>query len=164
MTDVYSVIRFEFIEKLKQKPIPDSVQNRLTVLQEFEEITIEDGQIKRKERQKRGPTQFSLINFFYKLGLHLFDTYLFVLLAVSEICNSNIEIREEKLVHELHQVIIKMHSQNLISQLHSCLKETIQTALARYCSMGMLVKKSYSNQQGGAISYFTSPLENKPKI
>lgn len=90
-----------------------------------------------------------MINFFHKLGLHLFDTYLFVMMAVSEICNQNIEIREIELVHNLHQMIIKMHSQNLLTQLHSCLKETIQTAFARYTSMGMLVSKSYSNQNGG---------------
>lgn len=73
------------------------------------------------------------------------DTYLFVGMAVMEICNSNHEIRENELVYELHQMIIKMHSQNLLTQLHSCLKETIKTALVRYTQLGMLVYRSYPN-------------------
>lgn len=45
VTDVYSVIRFEFIEKLKQRPIPVSVKDRLAVLEEFGEIKITNGVI-----------------------------------------------------------------------------------------------------------------------
>jgi len=164
VTEVYSILRYEFIEKLKQRPIPDSVQDRLHALEEFGEIKIKDGQISKAARNKKQREQLSLVKFFNNLGLHLMDTYLFVNMAVMEICNSNHEIREEQLIHELHQMIIKMHSQNLVTQLHSCLKETIKTALVRYTNMGMLEHKNFSNQNGGVTGYFTSPLSQKQKI
>jgi len=73
------------------------------------------------------------------------DTYLVVILAVMEINNCNCEVSESNLVTEIHQTIILMHSQNLVTQLHSCLKETIQTALSRYVKLDYLVKKTHTN-------------------
>lgn len=52
----------------------------------------------------------SLISFFNKLGLHLTETYLIVLMAASEICNGGYEVQEENLIRELHQLIINMYN------------------------------------------------------
>lgn len=98
------------------------------------------------------------------MGLHLTDTYLVVIMAVSEICNGGHEVVEENFISELHLVIIKMYEQSLVQQLSSCLKETIQTALRRYVTLGVLEKKSHTKQNGGIQTYYTSRQENKKKI
>lgn len=73
------------------------------------------------------------------------DTYLIVIMSIMDICMNNHEIRENNLINELHQMIQTMHSQNLISQLNSCLKETIATALASYVKQGILMSKSFTD-------------------
>ena len=164
---VYSVLRYEFIEKLKQKPVEISVQARLEAYEFFGEMTIKDNVISKAsiKKQKSGVEKpISLVSFFNKLSLHLIDTYLIVIMSVMDICLNNYEIREDNLINELHQMIITMHSQNLITQLHSCLKETIATALASYLKHGLLVSKSHTNQNGGVMINYTSPVSNKPKI
>jgi hypothetical protein len=106
-----------------------------------------DGLISKASVKKRRGVEppISLVSFFNKLSLHLMDTYLIVIMSVMDICMNNYEIREDNLINELHQMIITMHSQNLISQLHSCLKETIATALASYVKHGLLVEKRHTN-------------------
>jgi hypothetical protein len=47
---VYSVLRYEFIEKLKQKPIDVSVLDRLDAYLQFQEINIQDGTITKAAR------------------------------------------------------------------------------------------------------------------
>jgi len=111
-------------------------------------MTIKDNVVSKAavKKPKRGVEQpVSLVSFFNKLSLHLIDTYLIVIMSVMDICLNNYEIREDNLINELHQMIITMHSQNLISQLHSCLKETISTAVASYVKQGLLVSKSHTN-------------------
>lgn len=103
----------------------------------------------------------SLVSFFNELGLHLMDTYLIVLIAVQEICESNLEIQDENLIDELHKAIILMYSQRLITQLQSCLKVTIETALSRYVKFDFLVKKDRYNMDGGSIAYYSSPNKHK---
>lgn len=105
-----------------------------------------------------------MITFFNKLGIHLTDTYLVVIMAVSDICHGGFEVVEENLIRELHLVIIKMYEQSLVQQLSSCLKETIQTALNRYVSLGVLEKRSHTKQNGGIQTFYTSKQENKKKI
>lgn len=51
----------------------------------------------------------TLITFFKNLGLHLMDTYLIVLMSIQEICEAQIEVKEDNLVRELHKIVIKMH-------------------------------------------------------
>lgn len=38
VTEVYQLLRYEFIEKLKQRPVPDSVKDRLDALVDFNEV------------------------------------------------------------------------------------------------------------------------------
>lgn len=114
------------------------------------EISINAGSIQKVYRSKVSKDKsrikietLSIVNFFNKMGLHMLDTYLIVLMAVMEICNSNYEVMQEKLVNELHKNIITMHGQSLVQNLQSCLKETITTALSRIVSLQLLVSKDY---------------------
>lgn len=88
---------------------------------------------------------FSFINFYNKMGTHLMDTYLIVLMAVMEIASGGYEIKEDMLITSLHNTIIQMHNQSLVHDLMSCLKETIATALSRYVKLDLLSSKSVSN-------------------
>lgn len=115
---------------MKQRPLFESVICRINSYEEFGEIMIKDDCIHKPIREKsikkrRTDEPLSLIKFFNNMGLHLMDTYLVGIIAVMEICNLNCEVLEDNLVNELHKAIITMHSQTLIAQLHSCLKETI---------------------------------------
>jgi hypothetical protein len=55
-----------------------------------------------------------MINFLKGLGHYMLDTYLIVLMAVQEICNSNYVLREDQLIIELHEAIKEMHGDNLV--------------------------------------------------
>jgi hypothetical protein len=68
----------------------------------------------KKDKSRINLQPFSFVAFFNKMGLHMLDTYLIVLMAVMEICNGNYEILEENLINELHKTIIMMHDQSLV--------------------------------------------------
>jgi len=73
---LYSILRYEFIEKMKQRPLTESVQSRLTHLESLKEITINAGSIQKvnrvkpqnkdKSRMRMEPINF--INFYNKMG------------------------------------------------------------------------------------------------
>lgn len=44
----------------------------------------------------------------------MIDTYLFVLMAVKELCVGNYVVREDNLVVELHNALKDMHSESLV--------------------------------------------------
>lgn len=168
---LFNVIRYEFIEKLKQKPIAESVNNRIKLLQELGEVVVLDGAITKtlkkpvSKKEKRSTVEaFSFLNFFNKMGMHMMDSYLIILMAVMEICNGSYEVKEESLVTELHKMIIMMHNQSLILNLQSCLKETITTGLSRFVKLALLDSKSHPNQNGGRTNYVQSAIANKPQI
>lgn len=129
-----TLFRFEFIEKLKIRPIKDSLNARLQQLTQLGEIEIVDNVISKTAKLK----SFTFINFFNKMGMHLMDTYLAVLMAIMEICNGGLEVLDTNLVNELHNMLITMTNQGLVLNLQSCLKETIITALSRFYKMGLV--------------------------
>jgi hypothetical protein len=59
-------------------------------------------------------SRFCLLRFFKVMGLFMIDTYLFVLMAVKELCVGNFVVREDNLVVELHNAIKDMHSESLV--------------------------------------------------
>jgi hypothetical protein len=61
--------------------------------------------------------QFTLINYLTDMGMYMIDTYLLVLIAVSEINNSNYIIKEVNLVKQIHESILTMHADSLIQNL-----------------------------------------------
>ena len=97
---------------------------RLNLLESLNVIQIKENVIskvqKKSERTKRvssDKSYFDCITFLNKIGQHMLDTYLIVILAIQEICYENFEIQEEKLITELHTQIITMHQQSLVQQL-----------------------------------------------
>jgi len=44
---LYSILRYEFIEKIKARPLPDSVELRVKHLENVNEITVKDGVIEK---------------------------------------------------------------------------------------------------------------------
>ena len=86
------------------------------MLENMGEITINGGSIQKVYKSKSNKNKsriqvdkVSLVSFFNKMGLHMMDTYLIVAMAVMEICNLNYEIEKDKLVNEIHKMIITMH-------------------------------------------------------
>lgn len=51
--EVYTVLRFEFIEKLKQRPLPESIKTRVRNLAEFGELTVVDGKISKAQKDRK---------------------------------------------------------------------------------------------------------------
>ncbi len=101
---MWTLFRFEFIEKLKIRPIKESLKARLEQLKQLGEIEIVDNVISKTAKLK----SFTFVNFFNKMGMHLMDTYLAVLMAIMEICNGGLEVLDTNLVDELHKMIITM--------------------------------------------------------
>jgi hypothetical protein len=91
-----------------------------------------------KAKSNKEPLMFSYLNFFAGMSSYLFDTYLFVIIAVSEISKYGKQVKENNLIDELHVAIREMYSDNQISQLGSCLKEVIATAIGKYITLGLL--------------------------
>ena len=86
-----------------------------------------------------------IFGFFKEIIEALIDTYYLTLLALDEICGKNLLIKEKTLVKELHTGIKHLWFKKAISFLHSCLKETIQTALERYEQKGFIIVQAFAN-------------------
>ena len=107
---------------------------------------------------------FTFISYLTEMGMYMIDTYLLVLIAVSEINNANYVIKQENLIQQLHVAIQVMHADSLIQHLQSCIKETILSALSRYVALGILESKSYSGQNGSHTTFLSSPNAVKGKL
>jgi len=51
---------------------------------------------------KKTEKPFTFISYLAEMGMYMIDTYLLVLIAVSEINNANYVIKQENLIQELH--------------------------------------------------------------
>ena len=94
-----------------------------------------------------------LFNFFSQLILPLIDTYLITLMTLEQLCGKNLVIKQKTLIKELHVGIKYMYKQGSIPMLHSCLKQTIKTALERYQSMGLLEITAYLTKKGNSTVF-----------
>ena len=52
----------------------------------------------------------------------ILDTYLVVLLALDEICEGNLQLKEDRMVNELHLAIKLLVERGDIKSIQSCLK------------------------------------------
>ena len=89
----------------------------------------------------------------------LIDTYYLTLLVIEEICGKNLLIKEKTLIKELHTGIKHLWSKKSIPFLHSCLKETIQTALERYEQKGFIKVRAFANKKGSSTTYLQSFID-----
>lgn len=107
----------------------------------------------------RTSSNFSYCDFFSSLGAYIYDSYLFCLLAAEGICDGNFTIRAHRLEEELHQEVIHLYKEGAMSNLHSCLKETIKSAIGRMAQLQLLDSRSYLNQNGSQVTYLSASLE-----
>jgi hypothetical protein len=64
-------------------PIHEAVNNKVANYTKLGEVKVQDGAIHLlKEKSAKGLFTFSYLNFFADMSLYLFDTYLFVIMAV----------------------------------------------------------------------------------
>jgi len=106
----------------------------------------------------------TLLDFFSGLILPLMDTYLITLAAIEQLCGKNLVMKQKTLVRELHVGIKFLYSQGDIPMLHSCIKETISTALARFAELGLLETTSYLTKKGSSTVFLRCTLESRPRI
>jgi len=92
-----SIIRHEYLNKEVPRPFEELLNERLDLLQNFNEIERTDNQVKIIVK-KQTVKPFTLISYLTEMGMYMIDTYLLVLIAVSEINNTNYVIKEENLI------------------------------------------------------------------
>ena len=103
-------------------------------------------------------------DFFRTLIQPLIDTYMITLSALSEMCGKNLVVKFKKLSKEIHVAIKRLYQLQIIPHLHSCLMETIHTALERFEQMGFIEMRSYATKHGSTSRYLACPIDSKPKI
>ena len=131
----------------------------------FDEIgVIEVSSDKQTVRLAKTESSKTLIDFFSRLILPLIDTYLISLTAIEQLCGKNLVIKQKTLVKELHVGIKHLYTQGCLPMLHSCLKETILTALTRFSQMGLLETTSYLTRKGNSTNFLRCPSECGPKM
>ena len=86
---------------------------------------------------------FSFVSYFSEMSSYLYDTYLLVLLAVQEIQQGSLLVKESNLVTELHMMCLDMYNDNQLTNLSSCLTDVISTAIGKFISLGLLAAKIY---------------------
>ena len=102
---------------------------------------------------------FSLLKLFSNLLGHIFDTYLIVCLALQEVSQGNLVIKENRLVNELHKATQKMYDEHIVSQLVSCLADTFRTSIYRMAALSMAKVNIYQTEQKENISFISSRFE-----
>jgi len=73
------------------------------------------------------------------------DNYFLVLMTAHHMCIGGHTLREPRLVDELHKAILGLYDEGKILNLHSCLKETIVSAITRLVVLGLLDTRPYTN-------------------
>lgn len=105
-----------------------------------------------------------LLDYFSHTILPLIDTYLITLTTVEQLCGKNLVIKKKTLAKELHVGIKYLYSQGCLPMLHSCLKETILSALSRFAQMGLLEETSYLTKKGNSTVFIRCPSESGPRL
>ena len=94
----------------------------------------------------------------------LVDTYLVTLTTIELICGKNLVLKEKKLIKEIHVCLKRLYSLQVISNLHSCIMETIETAVQRFEQMGFIETRAYVTKKGNTTLFLQCPIESKPQI
>ena len=79
-----------------------------------------------------------LVSIYAQAVLIFLDTYLIVLLAIEQLCGTNKVQRLKFLVSELHISIKNLFESKVVTFLHSCLEENIQSCLYRFAQLGLI--------------------------
>merc|ERR1712176_122376 len=73
-------------------------------------------------------------------------------------------VKESRLIEELHIAIKAMFDEKIITNLFSCLTDTIRTALHRMAHLKMAEIKSYSTEQSSSISFISSTYDQMENL
>jgi hypothetical protein len=113
---IVGIMDNEFFTRENPAPIHEAIKNRVDLYTKLGEVKEQDGTIHLlKEKSLKEPFLFSYLNFFADMSLYLFDTYLFVIMAVQEMCRYSHTIKENSIIDELHITIMDMYSENIIN-------------------------------------------------
>lgn len=111
-TGVVEILDHEFFKKL-EKPIEPLVRQRLALLESLKEIKVEaDGRVRVLRNPEEGQKNFSFVSYFSEMSAYMYDTYMLVLLAVQEIQQGSLLVKESNLVTELHMMCLDMYNDN----------------------------------------------------
>ena len=123
---------------------------------------LEISEDKKKVRIAESENSIMLLDFFSHLIMPLIDTYYIALITVEQLCGKNLVIKKKTLVKELHVGIKYLYSQGCIPSLHSCVKESIMTALSRFTQMEILEETAYLTKKGNSTVFVRCPSESGP--
>jgi len=150
-----------FLKEEHNQIVEEIVMSYLKLLQNFGEITINEGVINSKFLTKGKVRQFSYISTFGKMCGYLVDAYQMVVMAVQEICVADLVVREIDLVNELHKAILNMFDENLVRELMSCLHVVISCALSSCYKMGLIQSKSFPSPDGGKSRFILANRQQR---
>jgi hypothetical protein len=84
------ILDHEFFTRENPKPLNEAIKNRLDLYCRLGEVKLIDGAIHLMHtKSNKEPFLFSYLNFFAEMSSYLFDTYLCVILAISEMCKQS---------------------------------------------------------------------------
>ena len=86
------------------------------------------------------------------------------LAAIESLSGKNLVIKLSTFVKELHLAIKRLYSQNAIPWLHSCLKETIRTALDRFEQMAFIEATAFATKKGSTTKFVRCQAEKKADV
>ena len=162
MQVVAKLLRNEFIVR-DSRSYKDHFEQRIEVLSKLGEIKVNPEtmevtlssktKVSLEEQPINAPKIFSYVDYFTQMGSYLIDTYSIALLAVIAICDGNHILRKMNLIDNLHEKIIELHEDSYVQSLNSCLKESINNALSRFVSLGLLDSKSYQGSHGAVTTW-----------
>ena len=94
----------------------DLIKERLEIFEQCKELSVDRKTgiitLNQKESNQKG---FSLLKLFGNLLSHIFDTYLIACLALQEVSQGNLVIKESRLVNELHKATQQLYDEQIVS-------------------------------------------------
>lgn len=79
-----------------------------------------------------------LLKFFSSTSLVFLDAYLIVLIAVQQIAERQLIVKREIVVNQLRNCVKILYSERVVTHVHSCIDDILDTALSKYQEMGLV--------------------------
>ena len=162
------LVQYESVDKTPfetNQEMLDLIKERLEILEQCRQISVDrrTGAIS-LHPDVSSLKGFSLLRLLDGLLGHVFDTYLIACLALQEVSQGNLVIKESRLVSELHTATQRMYDERIVPQLVSCLRDTFRTAIHRMADLGMATVNIYQTEEKESISYISSSFDSLPKL
>jgi len=92
------------------------------------------------------------------------DTYSIVLLAMERLCGTNKVTRFKRLVNELHLSIKSLYENKVVTYLHACLQDNIQSCLYSLSKLDLIRINSYASKSDAKSEFVVVPEQSREKI